>query len=189
MSREGGDRGDATPGVTSRSLASLKSNAASRPGTATCSRYTSRSGAVLNPPLAEPPLQRPQLSWLEPTRMPPAQRTEQRQPLQPPVCVGHQLRHDLGLPHVDERVLPRPPRPRRRRRRRQRPALSLRGRPLAHPGCRRGRRQRLPCHPLSRNPRTCASVTNPSSTRKTAVSHASRAPPAEGRSPPRRPAK
>ena len=109
-------------------------------------------GTVLNPPLSDPPLQRPQLSWLEPTRMPPAQCPEQRQHLQPAVGVGHQLRHNLGLPHVGERVLPRPPRPRRLHRRRQRPALPLPGRTLAHPGRRRGRRQRLPCHPLLSQP-------------------------------------
>ena len=37
--------GNGTPRiVTPRSLASVKSNAASRPGTATCSKHTSRSG-------------------------------------------------------------------------------------------------------------------------------------------------
>ena len=84
----------------------------------------------------------------EPIRMPVAQRLEQRQHLQSPVGIGHQLRYDLRLPHVGERVLPRPPRPRRLRRRGQRPALPLARRPLAHPRRRCGRRQRLVCHPL-----------------------------------------
>ena len=105
-------------------------------------------GTVLHPPVADPPLQRPQLPRLKATRMPPAQRLEQRQHLQSSVGIGHQLRNDLRLPHVGERVLPRPPRPRRLRRRRQRPALPLARRPLAHPGRRGGCRQRLACHPL-----------------------------------------
>ena len=109
-------------------------------------------GAVLHAPLSDPPLQRPQLPGLKPTRVPAAQRPEQRQHLQPSVGVGHQLRHHLRLPHVGERVFPRPPRPCPLRRRRQLPALPLPGRPLAHPGCRRGRRQRLPCHPLLTQP-------------------------------------
>ena len=65
-----------------------------------------------------------------------------------PSVFRHQLRHDLRLPHAGERVLPRPPRPRRLRRRRQRAALPVSRRPLAHPGRRRGRRQRLPRHPF-----------------------------------------
>ena len=52
-------------------------------------------GTVLHPPLAHPPLQRPQLSRLKVPRMPPAQRLEQCQHLQPAVGVGRQLRHDL----------------------------------------------------------------------------------------------
>ena len=105
-------------------------------------------GTVLHTPLADPPLQGPQLSRLKAARMPPAQRLEQRQHLQPAVGVGHQLRHDLGLPHLAERVLSCAPPPRRLRRRRQWPALPLARRPLAHPRRRGGRRQRFPCHPL-----------------------------------------
>ena len=105
-------------------------------------------GTVLHPPLPDPPLQGPQLPRLKPARMPPAQRLEHRQHLQPAVGVGHQLRHDLRLPHVRERVLSRAPPPRRLHRRWQRPALPLARRPLAHPRGRGGRRQRLACHPL-----------------------------------------
>ena len=108
---------------------------------------------VRHPPLPDPPLQRPKLPRLKATRMTPAQRLEQRQHLQPAVAVGHQLRHHLRLPHLGERVLPRPPRPRRLRRRRQRAALPLSPRPLAHSRRRGGRRQRLPRHPfLSQSP-------------------------------------
>ena len=107
--------------------------------------------------------------------MPPAQPPEQRQRLQPSLRVGHQLRHYLRLPHVAERVLPRPPRPRRLRRRRQRPALPAARRPLAHACRRRGRRQRLPGHPFlpqSPNLRVCD---QPVLRGKQAVSHAPRA--------------
>ena len=104
--------------------------------------------AVLRPPLPDPPLQRPQLPRLEATRMPPAQLPEQRQNLQPSLRIRHQLRHDLRLPHVAERVLPRPPRPRPLRRRRQCTLRPAARRPLAHSGRRRGRPQRLPCHSL-----------------------------------------
>ena len=131
--------------------------------------------SVLRPPLADTPLQRPQLPHRKATRMPPAQPPEQRQRLQPSLRVGHQLRHYLRLPHVAERVLPRPPRPRRLRRRRQRPALPAARRPLAHACRRRGRRQRLPGHPFlpqSPNLRVCD---QPVLRGKQAVSHAPRA--------------
>ncbi len=105
-------------------------------------------GTVLHPPLPDPPLQGPQLARLKAARVPAAQRLEHRQHLQPAGGVGHQLRHDLRLPHVGERVLPCAPPPRRLRRRRQRPALPLARRPLAHPSRRGGRCQRLACHPL-----------------------------------------
>ena len=105
-------------------------------------------GTVLHPPLPDSPLQGPQLPRLKAARMPPAQRLEQRQHLQPAVGVRHQLRHDLRLPHLREGVLPRAPPSWRLRRRRQRPALPLVRRPLAHPRRRRGRPQRLACHSL-----------------------------------------
>ena len=89
----------------------------------------------------------PKLPRLEAIRMPPAQLPEQRQCLQPSLRILHQARHHR-LPHVRERVLPRPPRPRRLRRRRQPTAPPAARRPLAHSGRRRGRRQRLPAHLL-----------------------------------------
>ena len=101
---------------------------------------------VLHTPVANPPLQSPELPRLKATGMPPAQRREQRQHLQPSVRIGHQLRHNLRLPHVGERVLPRAPSPRRLRRRRQSAALPAARRPLAHSRCRGGSRQRLPGH-------------------------------------------
>ena len=91
-------------------------------------------------------MQCPELPRLKATGIPPAQRREQRQHLQPSLRIGHQLRHDLRLPHVGERVLPRAPRPRPLRRRWQRAALPAARRPLAHSRGRRGRRQRLPGH-------------------------------------------
>ena len=72
------------PDLHPSEFASVKSNAASRPGTATCSKYIAIR-TVLHTPVANPPLQSPELPRLQATGMPPAQRREQRQHLQPSV--------------------------------------------------------------------------------------------------------
>ena len=123
--------------------------------------------------------------------MSPAQCLEQRQHLQPSVGVGHQLRHDLRLPHVGERVLPcapttATPSPSTATARSATcgpPPRSSRPPPRPPPAS-------LPAIRFSRNRRTWASVTNPSSARKTgSVTGSAGRPPRRGRSAPRRPAK
>ena len=107
-----------------------------------------RSPLVVVPKSSKSSMRTAAAQALKATRMPPAQRLEQRQHLQPAVGIGHQLRHHFRLPHGGERVLPRPPTPRCLRRRRQRAVLPATRRPLAHSRRGRGRGQRLPGHPF-----------------------------------------
>ncbi len=99
-------------------------------------------------PVADPPLQGPNLPGPKTTRVAAVQQLEQRRRLQDPIRVAHQQRNDLLVPHALERIPARPPRPPPLRGRRQRPRLPLPSRPDAHP--RRGRRRllALPVHAL-----------------------------------------
>jgi hypothetical protein len=90
-------------------------------------------GPALRAPLAEPPLQRPELSCAEPTGVSSLKLGEHRLGLQRPVVVGHEQRLHLARPDVDERILARAVLPRRLRLRRQRAALPCPRCPLAHP--------------------------------------------------------
>ena len=151
-------------------------------------------GTVLHPPVADPPMQRPRAAPAERDPDAAGQRLEQRQHLQSSVGIGHRLRNDLRLPHVGERVLPRPPRPRRRRR--QRPE---RRSATCAPPARSSRppRPRLPANVLpagstsafSRNRRTTSvriRDPHPSIRGRKTGSVRSAGAPATGPSPPRR---
>ena len=156
----------------------VKSNAASRPGTATWLEVHLAIRTVLHPPLLDPPLQRPKLPRLKVTRMTPAQRLEQRQHLQPAVGVGHQAAAPPPTPTPRRTDPPASatsagPSPTTATRRSATVAPSARSFP---PPPRPPPPTSSPTSASLAIVRTCASVTNLSSARKRAVSHASRPP-------------
>src|SRR5262249_20600652 len=107
---------------------------------------------VLRAPVAHPPLQCPELARLKAPRVSRAEPVEQRQRLETRLLIGAELGHDLGRPHIRERILACPPAPRGFRGGRQRPSRPPpRGRP---PAAARGRARpsRLAAHPLPPNP-------------------------------------
>jgi hypothetical protein len=83
----------------------MKSTAASRPGTAVCSKKHLLVRPVPDAPVAHAQLKRPQLPRLEPAPgIPLAEPLEHGERLKSPVGISHQSGLNLGGPHAPERI-------------------------------------------------------------------------------------
>ena len=145
--------------VTPSSVASVKSNAPSRPASCRCSNITSFPGPCR---ARHSCMRRCSVRSCPARTRRRAVCAARRGPSSPPArrrSSAVEQRHDLGVPDRRERVGPRAPAARLLRLARQRPLLPGVRAALAHSGRRCGRRHRLSlCHFLLSN-LTCASVT------------------------------